>query len=132
MNFYLIKNVDDDANVAGVIIESAEGLLGARLTGDKGVSDPAKLVPELLKRTPEQGFPVEEVRGTSRVVTHYRPGQPGFARALLQQLRPPLRFYLQGDVPVDDTPEELTRRLWRMFNTDGERREMPPNYQLLN
>jgi hypothetical protein len=127
MTFYLIENIDDKVLV-GVLIESKEGVVHARLAGDEGTDDSARILPSLLRRMPKHGFPVEKKRGTGRVISFVRPGQTGFVNAWLSLLRPPLRLQAwgtAGTTPRGESlgaPDAITADIWRAF---GKGSEMP-------
>lgn len=132
MNFFIINNIED-STTEGVILESEEGLLGARLSGERGTDDAALVLPKLLKRMPATGFPLQTGSISNRLVTRVRPGETDFARVYLKQLRPPLAVGASGTVPqarIDraKTPEKITEDLWKLFEGSP---EMMPKYKAL-
>jgi len=120
MRFYLIRDVEKEDKVIGVLLESVEGKVVGRIAGGEGQHSARMVWMRMLERMPEDGFPLESKRGSSRVVKHYKPGDEEFMTAAMARLHPPIRGYLGGIVTryAMDAPPRMTVKLWKMFVDD--------------
>lgn len=121
MNFFIISN-SEESTLDGVLIESSEGIIGARLAGEDEQDGLGKVLPSLLRRMPPAGFHLDTGSCSDRRVVRYRPGQPDFARAMLRNLDPPFIVVAWGVVYQQriDPPRQLTKDIWQRYSNGEE------------
>lgn len=114
MKFYLIRDIEEQW-CNGVVLESETNEYGGRLSGDEGLDDPARVVRmQIAKNGGVVGRVVAGDDG-ARKKEQYKKGEPGFMRALLEQLRTPLVLFREGRMTKVSTAEQMSLQLWKRF-----------------
>lgn len=117
MKWFSIWDYKTDSMV-GIMIESETGqLVAAALSGDMEKTDSCfRIISEIMRRDELVFVAREGLQFVSRVVSK---GEPGYVRAVVNAVQPPLFPGKHGIVQKVGSPADMVNRIWIALGADA-------------